>query len=102
MVKSKKKPILKFQLQGKGIWLDTKGLKCEVYDFDIIVLKKGYGRLKVSHNLPWGIYTDETFEKQITKLFKKKHPELKIDSVTFSEQGLQKDFEADMDIVLKT
>ena len=100
-----KKILLSVPLKGKGIWMDTAGKTCKVseYDFNGYVhgQKNKCCNLKVYHNLPWGIYTDETFENEITKFLKKKHPEMKIDYIHFSEQGLQEDGVADMDVNFK-
>jgi hypothetical protein len=91
-----KKPILTFTLKGNCIWGNTKGLVCEVYGF---YFKHKNKSLDVEHNLTWDIYTDKTFEKEITKYVKKEFPNLKIKSIVFSEQGLQKNKEADMDVL---
>lgn len=97
----KKKAILKFTLTGKNaIWGKTKGLKCEIYSLDFIE-EYGNKTLKVSHNLGWDIYTDESFEKAITKYAKIKFPKMKIHEIIFSEQGLQNNYLADMDVLYK-
>lgn len=96
MTHDNKKPILTFTLKGKCIWGNTKGKECQVFGYAFSRYNK---RLTVFHNLAWDIYTDETFEEEINKLIKKTHPELKIAHIGFSEQGLQENYEADMDVI---
>lgn len=88
-------PGFTIKLDGTSIWSDTSGIEVKVSGY---AFSNKNETLSVYHDQSWDIYTDEAFEDAITEFIKNKHPELGIDYITFSEQGLQDDGEADMDV----
>lgn len=99
-----KKAIASFTINDSSCWSEDKfkGKECKILDLRFNEKtgdKPGKpSNLIVVHNLPWDIYGSTTFQKEVVALVKNKYPKLKFKFIFFSEQGLQENKEADMDI----
>lgn len=107
MAKEKQNVIVEFYIADKNSYFGDRYMGTEVKIFGYEFIRGDYDPLnkpsilKVIHNMDWVIYGSTTFEKEITKLVKKKHTKMRILRVSFSEQGMQDDGYADMDVVYK-
>jgi hypothetical protein len=94
--------LISFVINDSNDWNNGKykGNICVVLDiqfFDLESDKEGFpSKLKVTHNLSWDIYGSSTFEKEINKFIQQRFT--KKMRCTFSEQGMQENKLADMDI----
>jgi hypothetical protein len=87
------KPIHTFKFKDNdSIWYSVKGKECRITAFDFDEEQS----LLVYHNLNWKVYTSTQFEQEVLMLVKKANPN--IVDVEFSEQGLQRNGIAHMDV----
>lgn len=92
-----KKP-LKIVFKKNSLWGQIAGKTCTVTGYEFSERNKN--SMSIYHDLGWEIYTSEEFEQQMTKVIQKNHPNVK--KVEFSEQFLQGNGVADMDVTYVT
>ena len=88
---------------GTSIWGNSKNLEAHVKRIQVNYtnfVEIDWILINVEHDLPWHIYTDTGFEKGISNILSKKFgfnvP------VSFTEQGMQDDCRASMEVNRKT